>query len=137
MEDFISEGVRVHVIGAEELSEEEQSELIAELGRKAPRSWRFREQGEWGQSDLQEALAEPEPADAATEPEDGDEAETAEFVVSRRNERVGSVPAAVLEEAAYRCPALARALGWDQDETAERRTRQNEEPRKDRRGAIG
>ena len=118
LEDYSSEDVEVHVVGPEELTEQEESDLVAELKEKAPRGGFFQERWGWGQkqSELHQPVATYELADENPDC-DRDKAEQREnpsdFFVYRRGDRVGKVGAAVLEEAAYRCPALARALGWD------------------------
>jgi len=118
LEDYSTEDVRIHVIGPKALSEEEQNDLVAELEAKAPRGGFFRQGWGWNRLKEEETVPLAEPADDH-EKSDANESEpdsVLDFFVYRRGERVGTIAAAVLEEAAYRCPALARGLGWDGDE---------------------
>ena len=114
LEDCTSEDVEIHVIGPQELSEDEKNDLIADLEEKAPRGGFFREQWGWGQAEMHPAVELAEPADPQKPAEAEPLEAPADFFVYRRGQREGKVPAAVLEEAACRCPALARALGWDE-----------------------
>lgn len=120
LEDHTSEEVEIHVIGPQTLTEDEATDLIADLEEKAPRVGFFRERWRCGQAETQQNLelgkpADPPPTEADPPPTEADSLETpADFFVYRHGRREGKVPAAVLEEAACRYPALARALGWDQ-----------------------
>jgi len=113
LEDHTSEDVEIHVIGPETLTEDEETDLIAELEQKAPRGAAFAERWGWRQVEMHPTVeaGSPEPPQA---PEDESAETPADFFVYRHGRREGKVPAPVLEEAAYRCPALARALGWDE-----------------------
>ncbi|OHB85859.1 MAG: hypothetical protein A2V98_22255 [Planctomycetes bacterium RBG_16_64_12] len=120
LDDYSAEDVSVHLIGPQTLSEDEQNDLIAELDEKAPRGGFFRERWGWGGSKKKHTfeLDEADDKDKGDDSHDDTEAkEPADFFVYRHGQRVGKVPAVVLEEAAYRCPALARALGWSEKKT--------------------
>lgn len=112
LEDHTSEEVEIHVIGPQTLSEDEETDLIADLEEKAPRGRFFRERWGWGQAEMHPTIEPAEPADPQKQTEAEQLEAPADFFVYRRGRREGKVPAAVLEEAACRCPALARALGW-------------------------
>jgi len=121
LEDYSAENVRIRVIGPKRLSEEEENDLIAELDAKAPRGGFFREPWGWSRSSAGKTVELDEPADdrAKSDDEEEEKKTPTDFFVYRHGQRVGSVTAAVLEEAAYRCPALASALGWRCDEPRE------------------
>ncbi|MGA2059637.1 MAG: hypothetical protein ABSG67_04075 [Thermoguttaceae bacterium] len=114
--------VAIHIIGEEVLGHRERQEFLAQAEQRMPRhgvpyyqynnpqygynSWRTNEPG-WSPK-----LQYNSPGEHACS------AKPAEFVIWRHGQS-RSISAEIMEEAAYRCGALAKAMGWRQpDKTA-------------------
>jgi len=106
--------VTLHVVGPRELSAEERAALAKEVKEKVEHGFAWG--GKWGS-----AWTDPE-GQGYLEYEYGEPCETGyyraepgateDFEIRQRGSLVGRVSGAVLEEAAYKVPALAAALGW-------------------------
>lgn len=113
-----SDQVTLHVVGPEEITAEEKQALRKEVESKVQRGYLWEGTCRPSTWPATAPVAATLPAGEDT-PEPGEvgicgaEATVAaDFEVYQRGCRVGRIPAAVVEEAAFRVPALARALGW-------------------------
>jgi len=104
--------IAVHVIGPVTTSESEREVLRREIDERVTRSWTRSWSGGTTYGSTYKAAVQPVEVsqDAAS-----DSSSPAPFTVTRYGAEVGTVEAAVLEEAAAKVPALARALGWKTD----------------------
>lgn len=110
-----AEEVALHVVGPQELSADEREALRKEAKSKVQRGYL------WDGAPKGHPWDEREPEAGGLADEEGEagirevgENAAADFEVYRRGNRVGRIPAALLEEAACRTPALAAALGWNE-----------------------
>ncbi len=113
--------VTVHVVGPVELSPEERARLEAEAEQKVVRryGWYKPARGWAGGGWYGSAPGTPGlPAPAETDVETAADATESvpAYNVYHDGRRVASIPAAVMEEAAAKCNALAGALGWEEYE---------------------
>lgn len=94
----ITGDAEIHIVGGETISEEDEAVLQDAVARIQPLTYGggyFSEFQNWNSGRI---WRQPVSTNA--------------FQVFRHGQRVGSIPAAVLEEAASKCPALKAALNW-------------------------
>jgi len=114
------EQIAVHVIGPVTLTAEQEEELEREIASKVRRygwGWRCERLGQYGRQpddEQDEEAACHDPADVPAA--DAPDANVPSFELRRNGRRVASIPAQVLEEAASKCSAMAKALGWNEYE---------------------
>ena len=107
--------IHIHVIGPVAISESDRETVRRVIKEKVVQSWSGRPTVVSGGTTYK---VEVSSADVPTETS-VDLSPPSPFTVTRYGVEVGSVEAVVLEEAAAKVPALARALGWDSSSSGE------------------